>query len=67
MSVEAFVLRKPVLQVGIYGLQDRICLLYTSLVLLEAWNELGEGSYLVPTVGDGTSYTDSLAATLTTP
>jgi hypothetical protein len=37
------------------------------LVLLEAWNELGEGSYLVPTVGDGTSYTDSLAATLTAP
>ena len=34
------------------------------LVFLEAWNELGEGSYLVPTVGDGTSYGDSLAAML---
>jgi hypothetical protein len=34
------------------------------LVLMEAWNELGEGSYLVPTVGDGTSYGDSLAAML---
>jgi len=37
------------------------------LVLLEAWNELGEGSYLIPTAGDGTSYGDSLAATLTAP
>src|ERR1700736_3746253 len=35
------------------------------LVLMEAWNELGEGSYLVPTVGDGSSYGDSLAAMLT--
>jgi hypothetical protein len=34
------------------------------LVFIEAWNELGEGSYLVPTVGDGTSYGDSLAAML---
>ncbi len=35
------------------------------MVLVEAWNELGEGSYLVPTVGDGTSYGDSLASMLT--
>jgi len=34
------------------------------LVFIEAWNELGEGSYLVPTVGDGTSYGHSLAAML---
>ncbi len=34
------------------------------LVLIEAWNEVGEGSYLIPTVGDGTSYGDSLAAML---
>lgn len=25
-----------------------------NLVLIEAWNEVGEGSYLVPTTGDGT-------------
>ena len=37
------------------------------LVLIEAWNELLEGSILVPTVGDGTSYGDALAATLATP
>ena len=37
------------------------------LVFIEAWNELGEGSYLVPTVGDGTSYGDSLAAMLAAP
>ncbi len=36
------------------------------VVLLEAWNELGEGSYLVPTVDDGTSYGDSMSAALTT-
>ncbi len=34
------------------------------LVLIEAWNELSEGAYLVPTVGDGTSYGDSLAEML---
>ena len=34
------------------------------LVLIEAWNELGEGSILVPTVDDGTSYGDALAAVL---
>jgi IPT/TIG domain-containing protein len=37
------------------------------LVLIEAWNEFGEGSHVVPTVGDGTSYGDALAAMLTTP
>jgi hypothetical protein len=34
------------------------------LVMMEAWNELGEGSFLTPTVGDGTSYGDSLAGML---
>jgi hypothetical protein len=37
------------------------------IVLVEAWNELGEGSFLVPTFGDGTSYGDALAAMLQTP
>lgn len=37
------------------------------MVLLEAWNELGEGSYLVPTVADGRSYGDALAGALTAP
>ena len=37
------------------------------LVLLEAWNELGEGSHIVPTAGDGTSYGDALAAMLLGP
>jgi hypothetical protein len=36
------------------------------VVLIEAWNELGEGSYLVPTMGDGSSYGDSLASMLAT-
>jgi len=35
------------------------------LVLIEAWNELGEDGILVPTVGDGTTYGDSLATMLT--
>jgi hypothetical protein len=35
------------------------------IVLVEAWNELGEGSYLIPTVDDSTSYGDSLASMLT--
>jgi hypothetical protein len=35
------------------------------LVLLEAWNEVGEGSYLLPTVGEGRAYGDALAAALT--
>ena len=37
------------------------------LVLIEAWNELGEGSYIVPTSGDGTSYGDAIAAMLQGP
>jgi len=35
------------------------------LVLIEAWNEFSEGSYILPTVGDGTSYGDALGAMLT--
>ena len=37
------------------------------LILVEAWNELGEGSYLIPTANDGTTYGDSLASTLNGP
>lgn len=37
------------------------------IVLMEAWNELGEGSFLIPTVGDNTTYGDSLAVMLATP
>jgi hypothetical protein len=37
------------------------------IVLMEAWNEMGEGSFVIPTVGDGTSYGDSLAAMLAAP
>jgi hypothetical protein len=37
------------------------------IVLMEAWNEQGEGSFLTPTVGDGTSYGDSLATMLAAP
>jgi hypothetical protein len=37
------------------------------LVLIEAWNEFGEGSHMLPTVGDGTSYGDAVAAMLTAP
>jgi hypothetical protein len=37
------------------------------LVLIEAWNEFGEGSHIVPTVGEGTSYGDAIAAMLMTP
>jgi hypothetical protein len=37
------------------------------LVLIEAWNEFGEGSHLVPTAGDATSYGDALATMLQTP
>lgn len=36
------------------------------LLLREAWNELIEGSYIPPTVGDGTSFGDALAAMLST-
>jgi hypothetical protein len=34
------------------------------LVLIEAWNELGEGSYIVPTVGTCHSYGRALARAL---
>jgi hypothetical protein len=37
------------------------------IVLIEAWNELGEGSFLVPTIGDGYNYSDALATMLATP
>ena len=37
------------------------------LVLMEAWNEFGEGSHIVPTNGDGTSYGDAVAAMLLGP
>jgi hypothetical protein len=37
------------------------------LVMISAWNELGNGSYMVPTIGDGTGYGDALAATLAIP
>jgi hypothetical protein len=37
------------------------------LVLIEAWNEFGEGSHVIPTAGDGTSYGDALAAMLQMP
>jgi hypothetical protein len=32
--------------------------------MMEAWNEFGEGSHLLPTVGEGATYGDSLAAML---
>jgi hypothetical protein len=34
------------------------------LVLIEAWNEFGEGSHVLPTSGEGTSYGDAIAAML---
>jgi Glycosyltransferase WbsX len=37
------------------------------LVLIEAWNEFGEGSHMLPTIEDGTSYGDAIAAMLTAP
>jgi hypothetical protein len=37
------------------------------LVLIEAWNEFGEGSHILPTSGDGTTYGDALAAMLLAP
>jgi hypothetical protein len=37
------------------------------LVLIEAWNELGEGSSIVPGVADGSSYGDAIAQMLTAP
>jgi hypothetical protein len=37
------------------------------LVLIEAWNEFGEGSHVLPTAGDGTMYGDALATMLLGP
>jgi len=37
------------------------------LVLIEAWNEFGEGSYILPTKGSGTSYGDAIGAMLLGP
>lgn len=37
------------------------------IMLVEAWNEFGEGSHLIPTVGESTSYGDALAAMLQGP
>jgi hypothetical protein len=37
------------------------------LVIIGAWNELGEDSLVVPTAGDGTIYGDAIAAMLTGP
>lgn len=37
------------------------------LVLIEAWNEFGEGSHFLPTVGDRTSYGDALSQMLGMP
>jgi IPT/TIG domain/Glycosyltransferase WbsX len=37
------------------------------LVLIEAWNEFGEGSHVIPTAGDGTRYGDAIAAMLLGP
>ena len=37
------------------------------LVLIEAWNEFGEGSYILPTKGSGTSYGDAIATMLLGP
>lgn len=34
------------------------------LLLIEAWNELGEGSYMVPTIGDHNAYGNALARAL---
>ncbi len=38
-----------------------------SLVRIEAWNEFGEGSHVIPTAGDGTTYGDAIAAMLQMP
>jgi hypothetical protein len=37
------------------------------MVLIEAWNEFGEGGHILPTVGEGTSYGDAPAAMLKGP
>jgi hypothetical protein len=34
------------------------------VIFIEAWNELGEGSYMLPTVGDGNQYGQALAHAL---
>ena len=34
------------------------------VLLIEAWNELGEGSYMVPTIGDRNAYGNALARAL---
>ncbi len=34
------------------------------VIVIEAWNELGEGSYMLPTVGDGNRYGRALAHAL---
>jgi Glycosyltransferase WbsX len=36
------------------------------LVMMEAWNEFGEGSHLLPTVGEETTYGDAVAGILGT-
>jgi hypothetical protein len=35
-----------------------------SAVLIEAWNEFGEGSHMLPTDGDGFSYGDAIGQML---
>jgi hypothetical protein len=37
------------------------------LILIEAWNEFGEGSHMIPTADDGTTYGDAVAAMLLGP
>jgi hypothetical protein len=37
------------------------------MVILQAWNELLQGSMLVPTAGDGTSFGDAIGAMLSSP
>jgi hypothetical protein len=37
------------------------------LVVIEAWNEFGEGSHLIPKVEDGTTFGDALAQMLQFP
>lgn len=37
------------------------------IVLIEAWNEFGEGSHVIPTAGDSTTYGDAIAAMLLGP
>lgn len=36
------------------------------LVIMEAWNEFGEGSHVLPTVGEGTAFGDAISAMLGT-